>query len=86
MRSGELPRNNVAFLSALSHWRGAFLLLRWPVAKKNYGYDLGAKPAPLPARLIAFMGVNAAAFVRYYLHERGKEVRKFLAPAGAGLC
>jgi putrescine importer len=43
------------------------------------GYDLGANLLNFGA-LIAFMGVNAAAFVRYYLHEPEKKLGNLLPP------
>jgi putrescine importer len=43
------------------------------------GYDLGANLLNFGA-LIAFMGVNAAAFVRYYLHEPEKKFGNLAPP------
>src|ERR1700722_5145951 len=54
----HIPRNNVIFVGAIA-LLGAFLI----------NYDQGAELLNFGA-LIAFMGVNAAAFVRYYLRER----------------
>jgi hypothetical protein len=45
-----------------------------------FSYGLGAEMLNFGA-LIAFMGVNLAAFVRYYLRERGRFVDKYLTPA-----
>ncbi len=57
---------------------GAFLL---PVlAGATTGYDLGANLLNFGA-LIAFMGVNAAAFVRYYLREDEKKLSNLFPPA-----
>src|SRR5271157_5832775 len=53
----HVPRNNVVFVGVFS-LIGAFLL----------DYDLGAQMLNFGA-LIAFMGVNAAALVRYYVRE-----------------
>jgi hypothetical protein len=44
------------------------------------GYELGANLLNFGA-LIAFMGVNAAAFVRYYLRENEKKLTNLLPPA-----
>ena len=43
------------------------------------GYELGANLLNFGA-LIAFMGVNAAAFVRYYLHDDEKKPTNLLPP------
>ena len=64
----HVPMNNVVFVGAVS-LTGAFLLT----------YDLGAEMLNFGA-LIAFMGVNAAAFVRYYVREREKKVGNLLPP------
>lgn len=73
----HVPRNNVLFVGALA-LAGAFLL---PVlAGATTGYDLGANLLNFGA-LIAFMGVNAAAFVRYYLREDKKKLSNLFPPA-----
>lgn len=59
----HVPRNNVIFVGAIA-LSGAFSL----------SYGLGAEMLNFGA-LIAFMGVNAAAFVRYYLRA---ETKKFV--------
>jgi len=89
----HVPRNNVLFVGALA-LAGAFCLpwiaaipsvlerfltsghLRPPTTS---GYELGANLLNFGA-LIAFMGVNAAAFVRYYLHEEKKKLTNLLPP------
>ncbi len=72
----RVPRNNVIFVGALA-LAGAFLL---PVlAGATTGYDLGANLLNFGA-LIAFMGVNAAAFVRYYLREDTKKISNLFPP------
>src|SRR5277367_683287 len=59
----RIPRNNVIFVGAIA-LVGAFLI----------SYERGAELLNFGA-LIAFMGVNAAAFVRYYLRaERRRAV------------
>src|ERR1700690_3751780 len=72
----HVPRNNVLFVGALA-LAGAFLLPA--LAGATTGYDLGANLLNFGA-LIAFMGVNAAAFVRYYLHEPEKKLGNLLPP------
>jgi amino acid transporter len=72
----HVPRNNVLFVGALA-LAGAFLLPA--IAGAATGYELGANLLNFGA-LIAFMGVNAAAFVRYYLHEEEKKLSNLLPP------
>lgn len=91
----HVPRNNVLFVGGLA-LAGAFflpwvaavpsvlarLLSRSAVAAPGStatGYELGANLLNFGA-LIAFMGVNAAAFVRYYLREREKKIANLLPP------
>jgi amino acid transporter len=71
----HIPRNNVVFVGAVS-LLGAFVL----------DYDLGAQMLNFGA-LIAFMGVNAAAFMRYYVRENEKKLRNLILPAlGFAVC
>jgi putrescine importer len=72
----HVPRNNVLFVGALA-LAGAFLLPA--IAGAATGYELGANLLNFGA-LIAFMGVNAASFVRYYLHEEEKKLGNLLPP------
>jgi putrescine importer len=72
----HVPRNNVLFVGALA-LAGAFFLPA--IAGAATGYELGANLLNFGA-LIAFMGVNAAAFVRYYLHEEEKKLSNLLPP------
>jgi putrescine importer len=72
----RIPRNNVLFVGGLA-LAGAFLLPA--VAGEATGYELGANLLNFGA-LLAFMGVNAAAFVRYYLHEKEKKLINFFPP------
>src|SRR5215813_7363135 len=72
----HVPRNNVLFVGALA-LAGAFLLPA--IAGAATGYELGANLLNFGA-LIAFMGVNAAAFVRYFLRDEKKKVVNFLPP------
>ncbi len=64
----RIPRNNVIFVAAVT-LAGAFVL----------DYDLGAEMLNFGA-LIAFMGVNLAALIRYYVREPVKKVGNFLPP------
>jgi amino acid transporter len=71
----RIPRNNVVFVGVVS-LIGAFLL----------DYDLGAQMLNFGA-LIAFMGVNLAALVRYYVREKEKRLRNLLPPVlGFAVC
>ncbi len=72
----RVPRNNVIFVGALA-LAGAFLLPA--IAGAATGYELGANLLNFGA-LIAFMGVNAAAFVRYFVREKKKKLSNFLPP------
>ena len=64
----HVPRNNVLFVGAIA-LIGAFIL----------SYALGAEMLNFGA-LIAFMGVNLAAFVRYYLRQEHKKISNLLPP------
>ena len=65
----HIPRNNVLFVGAAT-LIGAFAL----------DYDLGAQMLNFGA-LIAFMGVNLAALLRYYVREREKKLTNLIPPA-----
>jgi putrescine importer len=64
----HVPRNNVLFVGVVA-LIGAFLL----------SFGLGAEMLNFGA-LIAFMGVNAASFVRYYLRASEKKLGNLLPP------
>ena len=64
----HIPRNNVIFVGALA-LVGAFLI----------SYERGAEMLNFGA-LIAFMGVNAAAFVRYFLRAENKNALNLIVP------
>jgi putrescine importer len=64
----HIPRNNVFFIGAIV-LVGAFFLT----------YALGAEMLNFGA-LIAFMGVNAAAFLRYFVREPHKKAWNFIPP------
>ena len=72
----HVPRNNVLFVGVLA-LAGAFILPA--VAGEATGYELGANLLNFGA-LIAFMGVNAAAFTRYYLRADKKKLSNLLPP------
>lgn len=65
----RVPRNNVLFIGAIV-LTGSFFL----------SFGLGAEMLNFGA-LIAFMGVNAAAFLRYFVRARKKTLWNFLAPS-----
>jgi putrescine importer len=64
----HIPRNNVLFLGAFLLVGALFLPLVLGMEMLNYG------------ALTAFMGVNAAAFVRYFVRARAKKVWNFMLP------
>lgn len=71
----HVPRNNVIFVGVVA-LVGAFIV----------SYGLGAEMLNFGA-LIAFMGVNAAAFMRYFVREPEKKFWQFLPPvAGFFIC
>jgi amino acid transporter len=71
----HVPRNNVIFVGAVS-LAGAFVM----------DFDLGAQMLNFGA-LIAFMGVNAASFVRYYVRAKEKQLRNLIPPLlGFSVC
>ena len=79
----RIPRNNVLFVGALA-LIGAFLLPA--IAGEATGYELGANLLNFGA-LLAFMGVNAAAFVHYFLRAEKKNFVSAIAPfAGFVIC
>jgi len=64
----RIPRNNVLFVGAIA-LAGSFLLT----------YDLGLNMLNFGA-LIAFMGVNAAAFLRYFWRAEEKKLGHLIPP------
>jgi putrescine importer len=71
----HVPRNNVIFVGAAA-LVGAFLM----------DYDFGAQMLNFGA-LIAFMGVNLAALMRYFVREKRKRLTNLLPPAfGFTIC
>ena len=72
----HVPRNNVIFIGVLA-LAGAFLLPA--IAGEATGYELGANLLNFGA-LIAFMGVNIAALVHYYIRGEQKKLTDLLPP------
>jgi putrescine importer len=69
----HVPRNNVIFVGLIA-LTGA-ILVKFGI----FSYGLGAEMLNFGA-LIAFMGVNAAALVRYYVREPEKKLGNLLPP------
>jgi putrescine importer len=72
----RIPRNNVLFVGAVA-LAGAILLPA--IAGESTGFDLGASLLNFGA-LIGFMGVNAAAFMRFYWRAERRTVVNFSLP------
>jgi len=71
----RIPRNNVLFVGALALIGANFLSFERAAELLNFG------------AFLAFMGVNAAAFTRYYWHASRKTWMNFFAPlAGFLVC
>lgn len=64
----QIPRNNVFFVGAIALAGSFFLTYERGIELLNFG------------ALIAFMGVNAAAFLRYFVREPQKELTYFIPP------
>jgi putrescine importer len=64
----RIPRNNVVFVGLLALAGTTVLSFERAAELLNFG------------ALLAFMGVNAASFVRYFLRERQKTITNFLVP------
>lgn len=62
----HIPRNNVLFIGAIALSGTLFLSFALGVEMQNFG------------ALIAFMGVNAAAFLRYFVRAPQKKLRNLL--------
>jgi amino acid transporter len=79
----HIPRNNVVFVGAVS--LAAALIMAW-VMGQDRAYGLGAEMLNFGA-LIAFMGVNAAAFLRYYVRAERRTFWNLFNPvAGFLIC
>ena len=70
-----VPSNNVIFVGTLA-LAGALIL---PLTANTSAYELAVNLVNFGA-LIAFMGVNAAAFARYYVRAEKKRLINFIAP------
>jgi putrescine importer len=64
----RVPRNNVLFVGAIALLGSFFISYGRGIELLNFG------------ALIAFMGVNAAAFMRYFVREPKKKISNFLPP------
>ena len=81
----RIPRNNV-LLVGLVALLGALVLEGAASRGFSGGYQLGAELLNFGA-LIAFMGVNLAAFVRYFIREGKRTVGNLVPPlAGFAIC
>jgi amino acid transporter len=74
----HIPRNSVLFVGAIA-LLGVFALGVVGAHFHLTPYDLGAEMLNFGA-LIAFMGVNAAAFIRYFLREPKKKLVNLFPP------
>jgi amino acid transporter len=71
----RIPQNNVVFVGLFALAGTAVLSFERAAELLNFG------------ALLAFMGVNAASFTRYYLREREKTAASFLVPVlGFAIC
>src|SRR5947208_8626065 len=71
----HIPRNNVILIGAIVLVGSFFLTYGRGIELLNFG------------ALIAFMGVNASAFVRYFVRAEQKKVMNFVSPsAGFFIC
>lgn len=71
----RIPRNNVIFIGVIVLVGSFFLTYGRGIELLNFG------------ALIAFMGVNAAAFMRYFVKADQKKVMNFISPsAGFVIC
>jgi len=78
-----IPANNVILVGALALGGALCDMLREPF---RISYEKGAEMLNFGA-FIAFMGVNVAAFVRYFLHAERKTVWNFAWPVlGFSIC
>jgi putrescine importer len=71
----RIPRNNVVLVGTLA-LAGALIL---PVVSESTAYELAVSLVNFGA-LIAFMGVNAAALMRYFVRADKKRVINFVQP------
>jgi len=64
----RIPRNNVLFVGIFALIGTTFLTFERAAELLNFG------------ALLAFMGVNAASFTRYFLREKNRSVSNFIVP------
>jgi amino acid transporter len=64
----HVPRNNVIFIGVIVVIGAFFLTFEQGIGLLNFG------------ALIAFMGVNASAFMRYFVHEKKHTLGNFFPP------
>ena len=69
----HIPRNNVLFVGAFALLGTTFLSFERAAELLNFG------------ALLAFMGVNAASFVRYFIRERKRDLSNSVVPI-LGFC
>jgi putrescine importer len=75
----RVPRNNILLVGAFALC-GAAILEFFSGRLGGGAYEIGAEALNFGA-FIAFMGVNAASFVHYWLHGRRWNLFSFLVPA-----
>jgi putrescine importer len=74
----RIPRNNILIVGAFA-LVGAGVLEFFANKLGGGAYEIGAQALNFGA-FIAFMGVNAAAFVHYWLHGKARTLSSFLVP------
>ena len=74
----RVPRNNILLVGAFA-LTGAAVMEFFANRLGGGAYEIGAEALNFGA-FIAFMGVNAAAFVHYWLHGRSRTLSSFLVP------
>jgi putrescine importer len=74
----QIPRNNILLVGAFA-LAGAGVLECFANKLGGGAYEIGAQALNFGA-FIAFMGVNAAAFVHYWLHGKVRTLSSFLVP------
>jgi putrescine importer len=75
----RVPRNNILVVGAFA-LVGAGTLEFFSGRLGGGAYEIGAEALNFGA-FIAFMGVNAASFVHYWLHSRTRKLSDLLVPA-----
>jgi amino acid transporter len=81
----HIPRNNIIFVGVIA-LIGSWVLDAIGARIGLSGYGLGAEMLNFGA-LIAFMGVNMAAFIRYFVRGKEKNVLDLVPPlAGFAIC